>query len=72
MHVLWIPLGYTSMYRSLALLCLIKTGRSRVIICHSRAIESLVMGNLFMQSFHMERLVPGGNENGLCDIGRNM
>jgi hypothetical protein len=36
------------MCRSLALKCLIKTGRSRVIACHSRAIGSLIMGNLFI------------------------
>jgi hypothetical protein len=60
------------MCRSLVLLCLIKIGRSRVIVCDSKAIGSLIMGNLFTQLFHMERLGPGGDENGLCDIGRDM
>ena len=32
------PWFYTSMYRSIALLCLIGLGRSRAISCHSRAI----------------------------------
>ena len=41
------PWSYTSMYRTIEMLCLIELGRSRVISGHSRDIGLLVNSNIW-------------------------
>jgi len=60
------------MCRTLVLSCLIKTGRSRVTVCHSRTLGSLIVGTLFIQLFHMGRLVLGRDENSPSEVGMDM